>query len=113
MTGVQTCALPIFSLSLLRLIQIKSMDDNPSRMIIFVTAMTHAAIDACMTKLKSLMLNYQSLRGYDTNWMKNVSLERVMSGTEHPPPDTGKTYIYAGTVYQASPSRSFTIICNS
>ncbi|KAL5483134.1 hypothetical protein ACEPAI_8363 [Sanghuangporus weigelae] len=88
------------SLSLLRLIQIKSADDNPRRLIIFVTAMTHAAIDACASKLNGLMLNYQSLPGLDTGWMRNVSLERVMSGATHPVPDSEKTYIYAGTVYQ-------------
>ncbi|KAL5512604.1 hypothetical protein ACEPAG_3257 [Sanghuangporus baumii] len=88
------------SLSLLRLIQIKSADDNPRRLIIFVTAMTHAAIDACASKLNTLMLNYQSLPGLDTSWMRNVSLERVMSGAKHPIPDGEKTYIFAGTVYQ-------------
>ena len=71
--------------------------------LIFLTAVTHAAIQACIKKLNTLMETYRLFPGLRLDWLNNVKLERVQSGALHPAPeDTNATYIYAGTVYQVS-----------
>lgn len=71
--------------------------------LIFLTAVTHAAIQACIKKLNTLMEAYRLFPGMKLDWLDNVKLERVQSGALHPAPeDKNATYIYAGTVYQVS-----------
>lgn len=70
--------------------------------IILVTAMTHAAIQAVLGKINSLIEHYRSLetRGRAAPWLNMISLERVMNGGTHAPPTNKKVHIYAGTTFQ-------------
>jgi hypothetical protein len=64
--------------------------------------MTHAAIEACMSKLKQLRAVYQSISGLEKSikWLEDISLEHVLNGATHPPPGHHLIHIYAGTVFQ-------------
>lgn len=73
-----------------------------NRHIIFVSALTHAAIDACISKLKQLMHHYESISAWPLTWLKELRLEHVKAGATHSLPDDGRDYIYAGTVFQVS-----------
>ena len=90
------------SLSLLRLLQVRSMSGNDTRYVIFLTAMTHAAIDAVATKLRALMSSYRECGrfGMNLDWLNRINLERVFQGSTHPAPSKDETYIFAGTVFQ-------------
>lgn len=94
------------SLSLLRLFQIRSACNDERQYVVFLTAMTHAAIEACSTKIRALMERYRECGrlGLDVRWLNKVNLERVFSGATHPAPSKDQAYIYAGTVYQVCPS---------
>lgn len=96
------------SLSLLRLFQIRSTCECDSQYVVFLTAMTHAAIEACLSKLRSLIDHYRECGrlGMNVNWLDKVNIERVMSGSTHAGPSKDETYVYAGTVYQARAFRS-------
>lgn len=68
---------------------------------ILLTAVTHAAIQACISKLRELMGLYRQFPGMKLDWLDNIRLELVQSGALHPlPEDNNATHIYAGTVYQ-------------
>ena len=67
---------------------------------IFVTAMTHAAIEAIFGKIKSLMVKYRALKDYDPTWLDHIHLERVLVGSTHKAPTERGIYIYAGTTFQ-------------
>ena len=71
-------------------------------MIIFITAMTHAAVAACIAKLEVSIRNYGQISGLDSGWLNTLHLEHVTSGATHTLPKPRMTYIYAGTVYQVS-----------
>ncbi|TDL18051.1 P-loop containing nucleoside triphosphate hydrolase protein [Rickenella mellea] len=88
------------SLSLLRLIQVRHRCKMQEPQIIFVTAMTHAAIEAVLSKLRRLVGNHQIIPNLDIAWLQSVKIEHVAKGVEHSRPDGIHTYIYAGTVYQ-------------
>lgn len=62
--------------------------------------MTHAAIDACLTKLSQLTDNYRKIPDLPTAWLDKIRIEHVVKGNDHAPPTPGFHYIYAGTVYQ-------------
>lgn len=64
--------------------------------------MTHAAIDACMSKLAQLRDVYRGIDGMQRSlkWLDDISFEHVLMGTNHPPPNACTTHIYAGTVFQ-------------
>ena len=78
------------------------MCEGESRFIVFLTAMTHAAIEACVSKLRTLIGYYRECGslGMNVRWLDKVNLERVLSGASHTGPSKDETYIYAGTVYQ-------------
>lgn len=67
-----------------------------------ITAITHAAVEACRNKLAKLMDAYRSIDSLPTKWLEDIKLEVVSRGSEHPAPKrSGNTmYIYAGTIYQ-------------
>lgn len=67
---------------------------------IFVTAMTHAAIEAIFGKIKSLMVKYRALKVLDSTWLDRIHLERVLVGSTHKGPTKRDIYIYAGTTFQ-------------
>jgi hypothetical protein len=62
--------------------------------------MTHAAIDACLTKLSQLMDHYRHIPGLSTTWLDKIKIEHVVKGNDHAAPIPGFHYVYAGTVYQ-------------
>ena len=62
--------------------------------------MTHAAIEACLAKIKTLIQQYRAISGLNPIWLDNLKIERVFAGGTHPLPKEDKNYIYAGTVYQ-------------
>jgi hypothetical protein len=74
--------------------------------IIFLTAAKQVVIDACLSKLRSLIGHYQSLPGPPTTWLEKVKIEPVRkSSNRHlPARPTSNTYIYVVTVFQACPS---------
>lgn len=67
---------------------------------VFVTAMTHAAIEAIFGKIKSLMVMYRALKDRDSTWLDGIHLERVLVGSTHKAPTKRGIYIYAGTTFQ-------------
>ncbi|KAF5355004.1 hypothetical protein D9756_005484 [Leucocoprinus leucothites] len=88
-------------LSLLRLLEVERRQDNFDQRVIFLTAMTHAAIEAMLTKLSFLMDCYRTIASLPTEWLDDVKVERVIKGNEHAGPGhTHLVYIYAGTLYQ-------------
>jgi hypothetical protein len=62
--------------------------------------MTHAAIEAIIGKIKSLIGQYRALKERDSSWLDAISLQRVFSGATHPAPTGRKVHIFAGTTYQ-------------
>ncbi|KAF5357356.1 hypothetical protein D9758_005886 [Tetrapyrgos nigripes] len=110
------------ALSLLRLMhaQDKVVSQNlkyNSRKIIFVTAMTHAAIEAVLKKLSYLVECHRSIESLPTDWLEKVKIEHVFKGSDHPAPSRSRTiayYLYAGTIYQLynfSKKHSFSVDC--
>jgi hypothetical protein len=68
--------------------------------VVFLTAMTHAAIDACLTKLSQLIEHYRKIPDLSAAWLDRIKIEHVVKGKDHAPPAPGLNYVYAGTVYQ-------------
>jgi hypothetical protein len=88
--------------TLLRLVQINA-SQNPGRpLIIFLTAVTHAAIQACLSKLAKLVAAHRALVGLPVAWLDSLSIEHIEQGSSHALPPVGgrRSHIYAGTVYQ-------------
>ncbi|KDR75650.1 hypothetical protein GALMADRAFT_248246 [Galerina marginata CBS 339.88] len=90
------------SLSLLRLIEVERRHYGPKPKVVFITAVTHAAIEACKSKLLRLMDAYRSVDSLPNKWLSDVKVEVVSRGNDHPAPSrTGSAVqIYAGTIYQ-------------
>ncbi|KAG6920219.1 hypothetical protein DXG01_004988 [Tephrocybe rancida] len=90
------------ALSLLRLIDAQCRLGNTDRKIIFVTAMTHAAIDAVRKGLLYLIDCYRAIDSLPTAWLDRVRVEQVLAGRTHPGPQQSSSlvHIYAGTTYQ-------------
>lgn len=77
--------------------------DNYDQRIIFLTAMTHAAIDAMRAKLLFLMECYRTIASLPTEWLNDVKVEHILKGSDHAGPShTHLVHIYAGTLYQVS-----------
>ncbi|TFK44927.1 hypothetical protein BDQ12DRAFT_695260 [Crucibulum laeve] len=91
------------SLSLLRLLEVQRRLGDRNRKIVFITAMTHAAIDACRNKLLRLIDHYQDIESLPTQWLSDLKIEQVLKGNNHPaPPKSGSGIrVYTGTIYQA------------
>ncbi|KAK7036431.1 hypothetical protein VNI00_011628 [Paramarasmius palmivorus] len=92
------------ALSLLRLFNVQhNLGDHGSK-VVFITAMTHAAIEAILSKLAYLMNCYRSIDSYPLQWLDRVKIEHVLRGNEQPHPRTlmksSGLLVYAGTVYQ-------------
>jgi len=65
--------------------------------------MTHAAIDACLRKIKYLLGCYRAIDSMPAQWLDNFKVEHVLKGNEQlAPPNAGSSakLLYAGTVYQ-------------
>lgn len=96
------------ALSRLRLLDVLSRVEDDVHQIILLTAMTHAAIDACLAKLSHLVEKYHEIPDLPTAWLDNVKIEHVLKGNDHAPPKPESHYIYtAGTVYRVSPRLTF------
>lgn len=91
-------------MALLRLFDIQEHLHIVTRRIVFLTAMTHAAIQAVLSKLKRLMQCYREVENLEAGWLDRVKLEHVTKGASHPAPalELQNVYVYAGTVYQVS-----------
>ncbi|KAH7875454.1 uncharacterized protein C8R40DRAFT_1160716 [Lentinula edodes] len=96
------------ALSLLRLFSLYAsntrsqtdLDILPPK-VVFVTAVTHAAIDAVLKKLKHLTQSYKSIDSLPTEWLDKVSIEHVTNGNDHAAPSGSTAFsLYAGTIYQ-------------
>ena len=92
------------ALSLLRLLEVQHRCGRATKQIIYITAMTHAAIEACMSKLEQLCRVYRSICGLEESiqWLDDISFQHVRVGATHPPPSKHSIHIYAGTVFQVS-----------
>ncbi|KAF4599971.1 hypothetical protein EYR40_007077 [Pleurotus pulmonarius] len=89
------------ALSILRLLDAETRTGRIRTRVIFVSAMTHAAIQACLDKFHFLTNCYKDISDLNTAWLDEVKIEKVLNGNNHPPPNlTRFRYIYAGTVYQ-------------
>ncbi|KAJ7490410.1 hypothetical protein B0H11DRAFT_2156635 [Mycena galericulata] len=91
------------ALGLLRLLEVQHRLGDIQCKIIFITAMTHAAIEAVMNKLFYLKDCYTSINSLPTGWLEDVTFERVLRGSEHKGPSRSHSQsicLYAGTVYQ-------------
>ncbi|KAG5637725.1 hypothetical protein H0H81_003435 [Sphagnurus paluster] len=94
-------------------LQVQHRHGDATRKIIFITAMTHAAIDACRKKVFNLMNCYrrlgQTIESFPTGWLDQVNVEQVLSGTTHRAPSSQfLVNIFAGTTYQR---HSFSVDC--
>ncbi|KAJ3833831.1 hypothetical protein F5878DRAFT_387710 [Lentinula raphanica] len=93
------------ALSLLRLFSVYAHAPNQvlSPRVVFVTAMTHAAIDAVLKKLTYLIQCYQSIDSLPNVWLNNLSIEHVTNGNDHAAPSDSSVFsLYAGTIFQVS-----------
>ncbi|KAK7057619.1 AAA-12 domain-containing protein [Favolaschia claudopus] len=91
------------ALGLWRLLEAQHRLGESTRKIIFITAMTHAAIEAVLSKLFNLRNCYTSIDSLPTDWLNKVKIEHVLKGHDHPGPsksDPSMSLVYAGTVYQ-------------
>lgn len=90
------------SLTLLRLLEVEHRHHGPAPKIIFITAVTHAAIEACRSKLLRLMDAYRSIDSLPSQWLDDVTVEVVSRGNDHAAPQNkgSLVQIYAGTIYQ-------------
>ncbi|KAJ7647709.1 hypothetical protein FB45DRAFT_987359 [Roridomyces roridus] len=91
------------ALALLRLLEVQHRLGEKKRKIIFITAMTHAAIEAVLNKLSHLKTCYRSIESLPVDWLDHTQIEHVLKGNDHPAPsksDPSASLIYAGTVYQ-------------
>ncbi|KAF5393462.1 hypothetical protein D9757_000477 [Collybiopsis confluens] len=69
--------------------------------IVFVTAVTHAAIEAVLKKLSSLIKCYKSVDSLPSAWLDKVSIEHVTNGNQHSSPRASVDFsLYAGTIFQ-------------
>jgi hypothetical protein len=90
------------SLTLLRLLEVEYRHHGPAPKIIFITAVTHAAIEACRSKLLRLMDAYRSIDSLPSHWLDDVRVEVVSRGNDHTAPQNrgSLVQIYTGTIYQ-------------
>ncbi|KAJ3748603.1 hypothetical protein DFH05DRAFT_580966 [Lentinula detonsa] len=93
------------ALSLLRLFSAYANAPNQvdvlSPRVVFVTAVTHAAIDAVLKKLTYLVECYKSINSLPTEWLDKVSIEHVTNGNDHAAPSGSSAFsLYAGTIFQ-------------
>ncbi|PPQ75118.1 hypothetical protein CVT26_008296 [Gymnopilus dilepis] len=90
------------ALSLLRIIAVERQFHGPRRQVMFITANTHAAVEACYRRLRNLMGIYVAVSPMQKSWLDGVNTQNVCRGTSHPPPPEGGSGIdiYAGTMYQ-------------
>ena len=95
---------------MLRMFDVQYRMQSSSCKVVFLTAMTHAAIDACLTKLSYLISRYREIPDIPITWLDRLNIEHVFKGNDHRPPKTDGYYIYAGTVYQVCTSCDLTHI---
>ncbi|KAG7091140.1 hypothetical protein E1B28_010194 [Marasmius oreades] len=89
------------ALSLLRLLNVQHNLGERRRNIVFITAMTHAAIEAILNKLSYLTKCYRSIDSLPTEWLDGIKVEHVLKGNDHPwKAESSGSVVYAGTVYQ-------------
>ncbi|PPQ97622.1 hypothetical protein CVT26_002553 [Gymnopilus dilepis] len=81
-------------LSLLRLIYVQYQYHRPLRAVIFITAVTHAAIEACCKKLKHLIGVYASVSTLSRSWLDKILIQIVRKGRDHSPPPPDGTCIH-------------------
>ncbi|KAJ7287131.1 P-loop containing nucleoside triphosphate hydrolase protein [Mycena rebaudengoi] len=91
------------ALALLRLLEVQFQPREKKRSIVFITAMTHAAIEAVLNKLSFLKGCYSAIDSLPAEWLEHVRIEHVLKGNDHPGPSKSApsdSLLYAGTVYQ-------------
>jgi hypothetical protein len=105
------------ALSLLRMVEVQARTHTLApgqQYIIFVTAMTHAAIHGCLSKLRKIVKSYHCVPDLSLEWLDELHLQHVLTGSTHPKPPIpnvsskshaegspkARAWIYAGTVYQ-------------
>ena len=88
----------------MRLIIADQQHEKKGSNVIFVTAMTHAAIKTCRTMILRLIRAYQSVLPSVKPYLDNVDVQLVSRGNDHPPPRCAWPFIeiYIGTLYQVS-----------
>ncbi|KAJ7686577.1 hypothetical protein B0H17DRAFT_1204242 [Mycena rosella] len=102
------------ALALLRLLEVQHRLGDTKRKIIFITAMTHAAIEAVLHKLSYLKDCYSSIDSLPLEWLANVQIEHVLKGNDHALPSkasSSASLLYAGTLYNFSKRHSFEVDC--
>ncbi|CAK5281681.1 unnamed protein product [Mycena citricolor] len=88
------------ALALLRLLQVQYECGEREGQVIFVTAMTHAAINAVLAKLYHLKTCYKSIDALDIKWLGLIQIEHVLNGHDHSFSKKTGMRIFAGTVWQ-------------
>ncbi|KAF9012543.1 hypothetical protein BDQ17DRAFT_1344125 [Cyathus striatus] len=90
------------ALSLMRLLEVEHKLRINDTKIVFITAMTHAAIAACQSKLERLIECYKQIEALPAVWLDRVRIEEVRQGNDHPAPSSNASHIhiYTGTIYQ-------------
>lgn len=92
------------SLSLLRMVECGYAAHGPRARTFFVTAVTHAAIEAFRKKVDHLVRSYMKLADadYELRWLKSMRFEHVKQGGNHVrlPVTHGSVHVYCGTAYQ-------------
>jgi hypothetical protein len=83
------------------MIEVESRLNLTNEKIVFVTAMTHAAIEAILEKLNSLIDHYRNIPHLPIEWLDSISIQHVKAGLGHPlPSHHHRVHLYAGTVFQ-------------
>lgn len=85
------------ALSLLRLIQV---EDRHECRLIYVSAMTHAAIDAVRSKIDQLIAHTRAIPNLDHSWLDRLSVEHVVKGSKHAIKADATTRVLCGTAFQ-------------
>ncbi|KAL0060392.1 hypothetical protein AAF712_012843 [Marasmius tenuissimus] len=88
------------ALSLLRLLNVQYLLGNEFVNTVFITAVTHAAIDALLNKLRYLIECCRSIRGFNSDWVDALQIEHVISGRRSSLTGHRGIKIFVGTIYQ-------------
>ena len=87
-------------MSILRLIECLGDDASSQCSVVLVSALTNAAIEAVLSKLRALMDHQRAIPDLDHAWIDRIDAVHVTDGDKADAPTTGRITIYFGTAFQ-------------
>ena len=82
------------------MLEVQARKGGKETRIIFLTAMTHAAITAFLSKIIMLIDHYRNIPDLPLQWLDDIELHHIKQGTTYPVPRDDRIHIFAGTVFQ-------------